>query len=129
MTAVRNTSADPTDPAGSGDVPTFRIEHDSMGEVRVPTAAKYAAQTQRAVENFPISGLTIDPRLIRALALIKSEAAAVNAGLKDVPKVDKRIAAAISAAADEVAEGRWDAEFPIDVYQTGSGTSSNMNAN
>jgi fumarate hydratase class II len=100
-----------------------------MGPVEVPRDAKYAAQTQRAVENFPISGLTIEPRLIRALALIKSEAAAVNATLKDVPKVDRRIAAAIVAAADEVAEGRWDAEFPIDVYQTGSGTSSNMNAN
>jgi fumarate hydratase class II len=107
----------------------FRIEHDSMGEVRVPRQAKYAAQTQRAVENFPISGLTIEPRLIRSLAMIKGEAAVVNASLKDVPAVDKRIATAIAAAADEVADGRWDAEFPIDVYQTGSGTSSNMNAN
>ena len=109
--------------------PDTRIEHDSMGPVEVPLHAKYAAQTQRAVENFPISGLTIEPRLIRALALIKSEAAAVNATLKDVPAVDKRIAAAIVGAADEVADGKWDAEFPIDVYQTGSGTSSNMNAN
>ena len=107
----------------------FRIEHDSMGEVRVPFSAKYAAQTQRAVENFPISGLTIDRRLIRALAMIKGEAAKVNAGLDEVPDVDQTIAAAIAAAADEVAEGQWDDHFPIDVFQTGSGTSSNMNAN
>jgi fumarate hydratase class II len=107
----------------------YRIERDSMGDVRVPRQAKWAAQTQRAVENFPISGLTIEPRLIRALAMIKGEAAVVNASLKDVPAVDKRIAKAIADAAAEVADGRWDAEFPIDVYQTGSGTSSNMNAN
>ena len=107
----------------------FRIEHDSMGEVQVPFSAKYAAQTQRAVENFPISGLTIDPRLIRALALIKGEAAKVNATLDDVPDVTPEIAEAIAAAADEVAEGTWNGEFPIDVFQTGSGTSSNMNTN
>ncbi len=107
----------------------FRIEHDSMGEVRVPSSAKWAAQTQRAVENFPISGRSIDRRLIRALALIKAEAAPVNGRLKDVPQVDKRLATAIRDAALGVAAGRWDAEFPIDVFQTGSGTSSNMNAN
>ncbi len=107
----------------------FRIEHDSMGDVRVPTAAKWAAQTQRAVENFPISGRPIDRRLVRALGLIKAEAAPVNGRLKDVPKVDKRLADAIRDAALEVADGRWDDEFPIDVFQTGSGTSSNMNAN
>ena len=107
----------------------FRIEHDSMGEVQVPFNAKYAAQTKRAVENFPISGLTIDRRLIRALAMIKGEAAKVNAGLDEVPDVDQAIADAIAAAADEVAEGEWDLEFPIDVFQTGSGTSSNMNIN
>jgi fumarate hydratase, class II len=107
----------------------YRIEHDSMGEVKVPKEAKYAAQTQRAVENFPISFQPIDARLIRALALIKGEAATVNARLKDVPKVTKPIAAAIAAAADEVAAGDWDDDFPIDVFQTGSGTSSNMNAN
>ncbi len=106
-----------------------RTEHDSMGEVQVPFSAKYAAQTQRAVENFPISGLTIDSRLIRALALIKGEAAKVNAGLDEVPDVDDRIGDAIAAAADEVADGQWDGEFPIDVFQTGSGTSSNMNTN
>jgi fumarate hydratase, class II len=107
----------------------YRMEHDSMGEVRVPAAAKYGAQTQRAVENFPISGRRIDRRLIRALALIKGEAAKVNATLDAVPAVDDHIAAAISAAADEVADGQWDDDFPIDVFQTGSGTSSNMNAN
>ena len=106
-----------------------RTEHDSMGPVEVPVRAKYAAQTQRAVENFPISGLTIEPRLIRALALIKGEAAGVNAQLPEVPQVDAAVAGAIREAADEVAEGRWDAEFPVDVFQTGSGTSSNMNAN
>ncbi|MBV6509777.1 MAG: Fumarate hydratase class II [Acidimicrobiales bacterium] len=100
-----------------------------MGEVRVPADAKYAAQTHRAVQNFPISGLTIDRRLIRALALIKAEAAHVNAELGHVPGVDDRIAAAIAEAGEEVAEGVWDEHFPIDVFQTGSGTSSNMNAN
>jgi fumarate hydratase class II len=107
----------------------YRIEHDSMGEVRVPASAKYAAQTQRAVENFPISGRTIDRRLIRALALIKGAAAEVNAGLDEVPGVDEGVAGAIKTAADEVADGRWDDQFPVDVFQTGSGTSSNMNAN
>jgi fumarate hydratase, class II len=107
----------------------FRIEHDSMGEVRVPAEAHWGAQTQRAVENFPISGLPLEPRLVRALALIKAEAARVNGGLKDVPQVDRRTANAIAAAADAVAEGLHDDHFPIDVFQTGSGTSSNMNAN
>jgi fumarate hydratase class II len=104
----------------------YRIEHDSMGAVKVPADARWAAQTQRAVENFPISGLTIDRLLIRALAEVKGAAALVNARLK---VVDKDIASAIHEAAREVADGRWDAHFPIDVYQTGSGTSSNMNAN
>jgi fumarate hydratase, class II len=104
----------------------YRIEHDSMGEVRVPAAAKWQAQTQRAVENFPISGLRIERSLISALARIKGAAAGVNAALKVVPK---DVAKAIAAAADEVAAGEWDDQFPIDVYQTGSGTSSNMNAN
>ncbi len=100
-----------------------------MGEVRVPVDALWGAQTQRAVENFPISGRPVDPRLIRALALIKSEAAKVNAGLADVPKVDRRIANAIAAVADAVAEGAHRDEFPIDAFQTGSGTSTNMNMN
>jgi len=104
----------------------YRIEHDSMGEVRVPKAAKWQAQTQRAVENFPISGQTVEPSLIRALAAIKGAAALENARLKTV---DKKVAAAIHEAAEEVAAGRWDQEFPIDVFQTGSGTSTNMNMN
>jgi fumarate hydratase class II len=104
----------------------FRIEHDSMGEVRVPKEAKYQAQTQRAVENFPISGTTIERSLISALAAIKGAAALENARLKII---DKKTADAIHSAAQEVAEGKWDREFPIDVFQTGSGTSSNMNMN
>lgn len=104
----------------------FRVETDSMGEVRVPAAAKWRAQTQRAVENFPVSGLRIERELIGALAAIKGTAALVNAELGVIPE---DIANAISAAALQVAEGDWDDEFPVDVYQTGSGTSSNMNTN
>jgi fumarate hydratase class II len=104
----------------------FRIERDTMGEVQVPKAAKYRAQTQRAVENFPISGTPLEPAQIAALARIKAAAAAVNA---ELGIIDDDVAEAISAAADEVASGRWDGEFPIDVFQTGSGTSSNMNMN
>jgi fumarate hydratase, class II len=104
----------------------YRVERDTMGDVRVPSAALYKAQTQRAVENFPISGLPIDPALIAALGLIKGAAAQVNAKLG---VLDPDHAAAISAAADTVAHGEHDPEFPIDVFQTGSGTSSNMNAN
>ncbi|MFF3173249.1 class II fumarate hydratase [Streptomyces sp. NPDC057900] len=103
-----------------------RIEHDSMGEVKVPADAKWRAQTQRAVENFPISGQRLERAHIEALARIKGAAAKVNAELK---VVDPEIARAIQDAAAEVAEGRWDAHFPIDVFQTGSGTSSNMNTN
>jgi fumarate hydratase class II len=104
----------------------FRTEKDSMGEVRVPAAAKWRAQTQRAVENFPISGQPIERELIAGLALIKGAGARVRArrGLLDQAKAD-----ALAAASEEVARGDWDAEFPIDVFQTGSGTSSNMNAN
>src|SRR5450756_1314479 len=97
-----------------------------MGEVRVPAAAKWRAQTQRAVENFPVSGLQIERSLIGALAAIKGAAAVVNAELGVIPD---DVAKAIAAAAAEVAAGDWDAQFPIDVYQTGSGTSSNMNTN
>ena len=103
-----------------------RIEHDSMGELRVPADALWGAQTQRAVQNFPISGRPMPRGFIRALGLIKAAAAEVNAGLGLLPK---RQAAAIRAAALAVAGGAWDEQFPIDVYQTGSGTSSNMNAN
>jgi fumarate hydratase class II len=104
----------------------FRIEQDSMGDVRVPAAAKWRAQTQRAVENFPVSGLTIERSLIAALAAVKGAAAVVNAELGVVPD---DLAKAVHSAAGEVASGQWDTEFPIDVYQTGSGTSSNMNTN
>ena len=104
----------------------YRIERDSMGEVRVPREAKWRAQTQRAVENFPVSGRRVDPALIRALAAVKAASAAVNA---DLGVLDPQIAAAVTAAAREVADGRWADEFPIDVFQTGSGTSTNMNLN
>ncbi|MCX4548508.1 MULTISPECIES: aspartate ammonia-lyase [unclassified Streptomyces] len=104
----------------------YRIEHDSMGEVRVPAAAKWRAQTQRAVENFPVSGQTLERAHIEALARIKAAAAKVNA---ELGVVDKDLAQAVQEAAAEVADGRWDGEFPVDVFQTGSGTSSNMNMN
>ncbi|MFI5669235.1 class II fumarate hydratase [Streptomyces sp. NPDC051704] len=104
----------------------YRVEHDSMGEVRVPAHAKWRAQTQRAVENFPLSGQRLERAHIEALALVKAAAAAVNAKLG---VVDEDTADAIRSAASEVAEGRWDEHFPVDVFQTGSGTSSNMNAN
>ncbi|MBD0735955.1 class II fumarate hydratase [Streptomyces sp. CBMA29] len=104
----------------------YRIEHDSMGEVRVPAEAKWRAQTQRAVENFPISGQRIERAHIAALARIKAAAAKVNA---ELGVLDEDTAEAIREAAAEVAEGRWDEHFPVDVFQTGSGTSSNMNTN
>ncbi|MFE7295143.1 class II fumarate hydratase [Streptomyces sp. NPDC057579] len=104
----------------------FRIEHDSMGEVRVPAHAKWRAQTQRAVENFPISGQRLERAHIEALARIKGAAAKVNA---ELGVLGKDVAEAIAESAAEVAEGRWDEDFPVDVFQTGSGTSSNMNAN
>ncbi|HEX7068766.1 MAG TPA: class II fumarate hydratase [Candidatus Limnocylindria bacterium] len=103
-----------------------RIEHDSMGDVRVPASARWGAQTQRAVENFPISGLRLERAQIEALARIKGAVASVKRGLE---MIEPDLAAAIIAAADEVARGDHDGEFPIDVFQTGSGTSSNMNMN
>src|SRR5580700_10922039 len=104
----------------------FRTEADSMGEMQVPADAYYGAQTARAVENFPISKLRFPRPFIRALGLIKKHAAAVNAGLGYVPP---RIAEAVQKAAQEVAEGKWDAQFVVDIFQTGSGTSTNMNTN
>jgi fumarate hydratase class II len=104
----------------------FRIERDTMGEVRVPADALWRAQTQRAVENFPISGGHLERAHIRALAQIKAAAAATNA---ELGVIGKDVAAAVVAAAGRVAEGGFDDQFPIDVFQTGSGTSSNMNAN
>ncbi|GAA2747730.1 class II fumarate hydratase [Kitasatospora cinereorecta] len=109
-----------------GEDQDWRIEHDSMGEVRVPAAAKWQAQTQRAVGNFPVSGQRLERAHIEALARIKAAAAKVNA---ELGVLDAQTAAAIGEAAGEVASGRWDDQFPVDVFQTGSGTSSNMNAN
>lgn len=106
--------------------PEFRIEHDTMGEVRVPASALYGAQTQRAVQNFPISGTRLEPAQVVALARIKRAAAIVNA---ELGILDRTIADAIAAAALELIEGKHADQFPIDVYQTGSGTSSNMNLN
>jgi len=111
---------------GTDGTEQFRIEHDTMGEVRVPINARYGAQTQRAVENFPVSGAGLESAQISALARIKKAAALANAQLG---VLDQSIADAIASAADEVITGALDAEFPIDVYQTGSGTSSNMNMN
>ena len=104
----------------------YRIEHDTMGEVKVPVDALWRAQTQRAVENFPISGRGLESAQIRALGLLKAACAQVN---KDSGKLDAEKADAIIAAATEIAEGKHDEAFPIDVFQTGSGTSSNMNTN
>ena len=104
----------------------FRIEKDSMGEVKVPREALYAAQTQRAVENFPVSGIPIRRPLIAALGMIKCSAARVNGASGAIPE---EVAFLIQSAAQEVIEGKHDEHFPIDIYQTGSGTSSNMNAN
>jgi fumarate hydratase class II len=104
----------------------FRIEHDSLGEVRVPAAARWQAQTQRAVENFPVSGTLVAPSLVRALVEIKRAAAEVNARRGHV---DGAVTDAIVAAADEVLAGAHDDQFPVDVFQTGSGTSTNMNVN
>ncbi len=103
-----------------------RIEKDSLGEIEVPADAYWGAQSERARRNFPVSGLRFPRRFIAALGLVKGECAAVNA---ELGVVDGRLAAAIQAAAGEVAEGKLDAHFPLDVFQTGSGTSTNMNAN
>ncbi|MFF4317471.1 class II fumarate hydratase [Streptomyces sp. NPDC001568] len=104
----------------------FRTEHDSMGDVQVPLNAKWRAQTQRAVENFPLSGQRLERAHIAALARVKAAAAVVNARLG---VLDADLAEAVRSAAEEVVDGRWDEHFPLDVFQTGSGTSSNMNAN
>jgi fumarate hydratase, class II len=104
----------------------FRTEHDSMGEVRVPLEALWRAQTQRAIENFPISGTTLEPRHIHALAAVKAAAATVNEALE---VITANQAAAIRDAAAVVMSGDHDDQFPLDVFQTGSGTSSNMNMN
>ena len=119
MPVRKKRSAVPADAA-------FTAMRDSLGTVQVPTAALWGAQTQRAVDNFPVSGLRLPRGFIRALGLIKATAAEVNA---DLGLLEPRLAAAIRSAALEVARGDHDAQFPVDVFQTGSGTSSNMNAN
>ena len=106
--------------------PEYRIERDSMGEVKVPKSAYYGAQTQRAVDNFPVSGIGFPPRFIRALAIIKHAAASAN---QELGLLDPKIADVIRQAAREVMEGKLDREFVVDIFQTGSGTSTNMNAN
>ncbi len=110
----------------AADDQTYRIEKDSMGELRVPKDALWGAQSQRAVENFPISDLRAPRAMINALGLIKASAAEVN---HDLGLMDKPIADAIVAAGREVAAGKHDAQFPVDIFQTGSGTSTNMNTN
>ena len=115
-----------TDAVAAQETGEYRIEHDTMGEVRVPKDALWRAQTQRAVENFPISFRPLERTQIRALGLLKGACAQVN---KDLGLLDAEKADAIIAAAAEIADGRHDDQFPIDVFQTGSGTSSNMNAN
>ena len=107
-------------------ITVYRTEHDSMGELQVPADALWGAQTQRALQNFPISGLTMPREFIRALGLIKQAAAMANL---ELGLLDEKKAAAIINAARIVASGEVDRHFPIDVFQTGSGTSSNMNAN
>ncbi|MCS5715288.1 class II fumarate hydratase [Herbiconiux sp. CPCC 205716] len=119
-------TASGTTDSTSGTSTEYRIEHDTMGEVRVPASALYGAQTQRAVENFPVSGSVLEPAQIAALARIKKAAAVANARLG---VLDQSISDAIAGAADRVVTGEFDGDFPIDVYQTGSGTSSNMNMN
>src|SRR5580698_7350940 len=105
---------------------SFRVEHDRMGELKVPRDALWGAPTQRAVDNFPISGVKLPRAFIAALGLIKMAAARANTALQ---LLDPKVAQAIEAAAAEVVAGQHDAHFPIDVFQTGSGTSTNMNAN
>ena len=105
---------------------SFRIERDTMGDMQVPTSALFGPQTARAIQNFPISGKRFPRSFIRALGMVKSVAAAVNGRMGRLPAA---LAAAIERAAEEVVEGRYDDEFPVDIFQTGSGTSTNMNAN
>src|SRR3989441_4285004 len=109
-----------------GSMPEFRVEKDSMGEMRVPADAYYGAQTQRALQNFPISGIRFPSRFITALGMIKRAAARANA---DLGLLDRKLAGAIEQAAGEVVEGKLDDQFVLDIFQTGSGTSTNMNAN
>jgi fumarate hydratase, class II len=104
----------------------YRIEKDSMGELEVPKEALSGAQTQRAINNFPVSGLTLPPAFIRTIALIKKTAAKVNIGLGEL---EPAIGNAIIQAAQQIMDGQHQHHFPVDVFQTGSGTSTNMNVN
>src|SRR5207253_7763855 len=113
-------------PAASRPHEATRTERDTIGELQVPAAAYYGIQTARAVENFPISALRFPRPMLRALGLIKRAAAQVN---EDLGFLDPKLAKGIRAAAQEVVEGRLDEQFPVDIFQTGSGTSSNMIAN
>src|SRR5437588_1894714 len=113
-------------PAPSRPHEATRTERDTMGELQIPAAAYYGIQTARAVENFPISALRLPRPMLRALGLIKRAAAQIN---EDLGFLDPKLAQGIRAAAQEVIEGRLDEQFPVDIFQTGSGTSSNMNAN
>jgi fumarate hydratase class II len=125
--ATDDTTDDTADDTGDSETAqAYRTEADSLGEVQVPADAYWGAQTQRAVENFPISGITFSRRFVRALGVVKKAAARANA---ELGLLDEEVADAITTAADEVIAGDHDEEFPVDVFQTGSGTSSNMNAN
>ncbi|HEY6261454.1 MAG TPA: lyase family protein, partial [Nitrospiraceae bacterium] len=119
---MKNTQTDKT----ARSTNATRVERDTMGELAVPAAAYYGVQTARAIENFPISSLRFPRAMIRAMGMIKRAAATVNQSLG---LLDKRSADAINQAATDVVEGKLDAEFPVDIFQTGSGTSTNMNAN
>ncbi|MBI2265889.1 MAG: class II fumarate hydratase [Armatimonadetes bacterium] len=123
---MKSASATGIEKKDEHSTPGYRVEKDSLGEMRVPVNAYYGAQTARAVENFPISGLVFPHRFIYALGLIKRACARANMDLGDL---DRRIGGAIVQAATEVMDGRWDGEFVLDIFQTGSGTSTNMNAN
>lgn len=120
------TQITPSSPYSSNNMTDYRIERDSLGEIQVPANALYGPQTQRAVENFPISGLRFSRSFIHALGLVKWACARANADLGLMPSDMSQV---IQDVAREVAKGHWDAQFPIDIYQTGSGTSTNMNAN
>jgi fumarate hydratase class II len=116
----------PRDTAGTRDTTATRVERDSMGEVLVPADVLWQAQTQRAVQNFPLSGDPVDPSIVAALAMVKAE---VVDAYGDLGLLDRALADAVSAAAEQVAAGEHQEQFPVDVYQTGSGTSTNMNIN
>jgi aspartate ammonia-lyase len=120
------TTLRPANRKSRGTAATYRVESDPLGEVRVPAEAYYGVQTQRAVENFPISGLTAPPELVTATVLIKKAAAETNSSLG---RLDRRIARAVTSAADEILDGQLRDQFVVDVYQAGAGTSHNMNTN